>query len=126
MRKKIRYMKELTCIRCPMGCQISVEMKDGEITSITGNTCGRGKSYAQKEMTYPTRTVTTVLPVSSGSSPMVSVKTREDIPKDKVREAMKELSAIKVSAPIHIGDVLLKNIAGTNVDIVATKNVMLL
>ena len=31
--------KELTCIGCPMGCQITVELETGEIKSVTGNTC---------------------------------------------------------------------------------------
>ena len=50
-------------------------------------------------------------------------KTKEDIPKGKIFDCVKALKGIEVPAPVHIGDVILKNVADTGVDIVATKNV---
>ncbi len=113
-------LKELTCISCPLGCQIKVEMKDGEIISVTGNTCPRGDAYARKELTHPTRIVTTSVKVNGGG--VVSCKTKEDIPKDKIFDIVRELKSVTVDAPVHIGDVILSDAAGTGVDIVATSD----
>ena len=114
---------KLTCIACPMGCPLSVEMDGDKVVSVTGNTCPRGKVYAEKEVSNPTRIVTSVVRVSGGESVMVSVKTKEDIPKGKIFDVVKALKDVEVPAPVKIGDVVVPNVAGTGVDIVATKNV---
>ncbi len=115
--------RELICIGCPMGCPLTVELEGSEIISVTGYTCKRGDVYARKEVTNPTRIVTSTVKVENGTADMVSVKTREDIPKDKIFDCVKALKGVTVKAPIHIGDVILSNVAGTGVDIVATKDV---
>lgn len=114
--------RELICIGCPMGCLLTVEMNGTEVVSVTGNTCPRGDAYARKEVTNPTRIVTSTVKVEGGKVDMVSVKTKEDIPKGKIFECVKALKGITVKAPVHIGDVILKDVAGTGVDIIATKN----
>ena len=114
--------RELICIGCPMGCPVTVEMNDTEIVSVTGNTCPRGDAYARKEVTNPTRIVTSTVKVEGESVDMVSVKTKEDIPKDKIFDCVRALKGITVKAPIRIGDVILADVAGTGVDVVATKN----
>ena len=113
----------LICIGCPMGCPLTVTMDKGEVTQVTGNTCKRGDIYARKEVTNPTRIVTSTVMVEGGNHGMVSVKTKTDIPKAKIFECVKALKGIKVKAPVHIGDVILENVAGTGVDVIATKNV---
>ncbi len=115
--------KKLICIGCPLGCRLIVELENGEIISVTGNTCKRGDDYARKEVTGPTRIVTTTVKVAGGKSSMVSVKTRFDIPKDKVFDCIRALKEVVVQAPVSIGDVVLENVAETGVDIVATKTV---
>lgn len=115
--------RELTCIGCPMGCPLTVELNQGEVVSVTGNTCKRGEVYARKEVTNPTRIVTSSVMVEGGNLAAVSVKTKEDIPKEKIFDCMKALKGVKVQAPVHIGDVIIKDVADTGVDIVATKNV---
>lgn len=115
--------RELTCIQCPMGCAITVEMENGEVVNISGYTCNRGRIYAGKEVTNPTRTVTSSVRVSgSATEKMVSVKTKTDVPKEKVLDCVKALKGITVQAPVRIGDVVLHDAAGTGVDIVATRN----
>lgn len=114
--------RELICIGCPMGCPLTVEMNGTEVVSVTGNTCPRGDAYARKEVTNPTRIVTSTVKVEDGKVDMVSVKTKEDIPKGKIFECVKALKGITVKAPVHIGDVILKDVAGTGIDIIATKN----
>jgi CxxC motif-containing protein len=115
--------RELTCIGCPLGCGITVSMENGEVTAVTGNTCPRGDAYARKEVTDPTRIVTSTVRVSGGTAPMVSCKTQTDVPKDKIFDVMESLQNVVVPAPVHIGDVLVPDAAGTGVAIVATKNV---
>lgn len=115
--------RKLTCIGCPMGCPLTVVMNGEEVVSVTVNTCKRGDVYARKEVTNPTRIVTSTVCVKGGSADMVSVKTKEDIPKGKIFDCVKALKGIEVEAPVHIGDVILANVADAGVDIVATKNV---
>ena len=115
--------KELICIGCPLGCPITVEMENGNVISVEGNTCKRGDIYARKEVTNPTRIVTSSVRVAGGNSPMVSVKTQSDIPKDKIFDCIEALKNTVIQAPVSIGDVVLKNVAGTGVDVIATKNV---
>ncbi len=115
--------RELTCIGCPMGCQITVELDKGEVLSVTGNTCKRGDIYARKEVTDPTRIVTSTIIIKDGDKPRVSVKTANDIPKGKIFEVMKDIDAAIAMAPVKIGDVLVKNVAGTGVDVIATRNI---
>ena len=103
------------------GLPLIVTMEAGEVISVTGNTCKRGDVYARKEVTNPTRIVTSTVRVSGGDADMVSVKTKEDIPKGKIFECVKALKSVEVPAPVYIGDVLVKDVAGTGVDIVATK-----
>lgn len=115
--------RELICINCPMGCPLTVTLVDGEVTSVTGNTCPRGDSYGRKEVTNPTRIVTTTVPVDgSATERMVSVKTATDIPKGKIFDVVRALTDIRASAPISIGDVIVADVAGTGVDVIATKN----
>lgn len=116
--------RELICIGCPLGCMLTVTMDGNEVTEVKGNTCKRGDTYARKECTNPTRIVTSTVKVTGGSIDMVSVKTKEDIPKDKIFECVKALKEVAVTAPVHIGDVILSNVAETGVDIIATKNVL--
>ncbi|MCR4568657.1 MAG: DUF1667 domain-containing protein [Pseudobutyrivibrio sp.] len=115
--------RELTCIGCPMGCQITVELEGQDVKSITGNTCKIGENYARNEVTHPERTVTSTAVVLGGDKPRVSVKTKANIPKDKIADVMKEIDAAVVNAPIRIGDIVVKNVCGTGVDVVATRNI---
>lgn len=115
--------RELTCIGCPLGCNVTVTLEAGEISHITGYTCQRGADYARKEVTHPTRIVTSTMAVEGGCAPVVSVKTKTDIPKDMIFQCVRDIKAASVKAPVHIGDVLLKDVAQTGVDVVATKSV---
>jgi len=97
-------------------------MEGSEVLEVRGNSCKRGDIYARKELTNPTRILTSSVWVEGGDVPLVSVKTKSDIPKGKIFDAMKALKGLKVQAPVHIGDVVLANVADTGVDIVATRN----
>ena len=114
---------ELICIGCPLGCPLTVEMKGTEVVSVTGNTCPNGDRYARKEVTDPRRTVTSTVRVLGGSLPVVSVKTAQDIPKNKIFDCMQELATIRVKAPVQEGYVIVSNIANTGVSVIATKEI---
>jgi len=115
--------RELTCINCPMGCRVTVNIEDGKITDISGNTCKRGEIYARAEVTAPVRTVTTTIMVEGGIADRVSCKTKEPVPKEKIFDVMNEIASASCKAPVKIGDILLQNCAGTGVQVVATKSV---
>lgn len=115
--------KTLTCIGCPLGCTLQVEMEGSQVAQVTGNTCPRGEAYAKKELTHPTRILTTTLPVEGGALPMVSVKTAGEVPKEAVFDCVKALRGLTAQAPITIGQRLVENLAGTGVDVIATKSV---
>ena len=114
-------IRELTCITCPVGCALKAEIRQDGAVIITGNKCPRGAAYGEKEMTNPTRVVTSTVRVSGRKDAVVGVKTASDIPKDKIMECMKELAKVEVTLPIKIGDVVLENIADTGVNIVVTR-----
>ena len=117
--------RELTCIGCPLGCAITVTLEGGEVKDVAGFTCKRGKEYARKEVTNPTRIVTSTVRLtgSKTGAAVVSCKTAQDIPKGKIFAVAAALKQVAAKAPVEIGDVLLANVAGTGVDIVATKAV---
>ena len=116
--------RTLTCIRCPRGCSVTVTLADdGSIAGVTGNSCLRGDKYARDEVTHPVRVVTTTVPVvGSATEKMVSVKTAGDVPKGRVFDVVRALAHVTATAPVHIGDVILADVAGTGIDIVATKD----
>lgn len=114
-------VRELICISCPLGCPLRVETDGaGNVTAVTGNTCKRGEAYGRKEVTAPTRTVTSTVLVAGGQSPVVSVRTKGDVPKDSIFAVMDVIRETEVPAPVALGDVLAENIAGTGVDLIAT------
>lgn len=116
--------RELICVSCPIGCAITVEFDDnGEIVSVTGNTCKRGDSYARQECTHPERMLTSTVKVVGGRLPVVPVKSSVPVPKEMLFDCMKEINKVTVKAPVHIGDVVLPNILDTGADIVATNEV---
>ena len=114
--------RNLTCIGCPMGCQITVEFEGEEVFSVTGNTCAIGDKYARQEVTHPERTVTSTVVVVGGANERTSVKTSSNIPKDKIFQCMDEINKVRAQAPLKIGDVVIKGVCGTDVDVIVTKN----
>ncbi len=116
-------VKEMTCIVCPMGCPLKVTMNGDEIVDVTGNTCPRGKKYAITEVTAPRRVLTSTVRVEGGHLPLCPVRTRGDIPKGLLFDAMQEVNALIIKAPVAIGDVLIPDICGTGVPLVACRNI---
>lgn len=115
---------ELTCISCPLGCPLRVETdENGQVVSVTGNTCKRGEIYGRKEVTAPERVITSTVKVEGGKAPLVPVRTKTEIPKGKIWECMAAIRKATVKAPVKLGDVVIPNVAETGVDVVAAKTV---
>ncbi len=115
--------RDLICINCPMGCALHIELEDGQVISLTGNTCPRGDQYGRSEVIHPVRMITTTLPVEGGDLPMVSCKTSQPVDKDVIFDVVRALEGVSVSAPIEIGQVLVSNAAGSGADIIATREI---
>ena len=112
--------RNMICIGCPMGCELTVEIENGVAVSVTGNTCGIGKKYAESEVSAPERMVTST--VMSDSGKPVPVKTRTAVPKDKIFDVVKAIKDTVIKLPAKIGDVAVANAAGTGVDVIVTKD----
>ena len=113
--------REITCIVCPRGCDLICELADdGSLVSVSGNLCKRGQKYAEDECTNPMRVVTSTVRCEDGA--VVSCKTESSIPKSLVLESMKVINATVAPNEVKIGDVLIENILGTGVAVVATSN----
>jgi CxxC motif-containing protein len=116
-------IREFTCIICPNGCDLVVNLEDNNIISIEGALCKKGRTYVEQELIDPQRTISSSVLVNNGEIPLVSVRLNRPIPKDKIFDVMEEIKKIKVEAPVKIGTVLRKNILGLDSDLIVTKNV---
>ncbi len=112
----------LTCIACPVGCDLEIII-DGDNVKVFGNKCPRGQDYAVKEVQSPERILTTTCKIISKKERRLPVKTEKPIPKEKLFDVMREIEKVTVEPPIARGDVIIKNVLGLGVDILATKTV---
>lgn len=116
--------KEMVCIVCPMSCHIEVTIDDeNQITQVKGNTCKRGEIYARSELTNPQRMLTSTVKLESGLYRRLPVITSAPIPKEKLFEVMNEINQIEVCAPIKINDIIIQNVCGLDVNIIASRSV---
>ena len=118
-------IRELTCINCPMGCALKVEIENGEVVSVSGNSCPRGDKYGREEVTAPKRVLTSSIALKGAKEKVVSVRTTGPIDKKLLPEAMKLINQAEASAPVMIGDVVIRNILDSGEDVNITKNITL-
>jgi CxxC motif-containing protein len=116
--------KDMVCIACPLGCKMQIQtLVNGKTTfKISGNKCSRGEKYAIDELTNPTRMVTSTVIIKNGHLSRLPVRTSSAIPKDKIFECMKTLEEVEVEGPVKSGEVIIKNLLGLNIDIIATRS----
>lgn len=112
--------REITCIGCPVGCRITAELENGKIVSLSGYTCNVGKKYAEEELTVPKRMVTALVRVRGQGRPL-PVKTSKPIEKSKIFDCLEEIRLHAVTLPVHAGEVVVSHVCGTDVDIIATR-----
>jgi CxxC motif-containing protein len=112
--------KRITCITCPLGCEISVIGEGAEIQSMSGQGCKRGEEYARNEFIHPLRILTSTVKVSGSTVPLAAIRTSKPIPKELLFPGMEEIRKLRTEAPVKRGEILLPNILGTGADIVVT------
>ncbi|MBQ6773773.1 MAG: DUF1667 domain-containing protein [Synergistaceae bacterium] len=121
-------MSELTerkfiCVSCPLGCGLTVRLdSSGEVIKVEGNTCPRGESYARSEVKDPRRVFASTVRVKGGKLPVCPIRSKTPAPKDKLFEIAQEVAKLEVNAPLEIGQVLIHNVCGTDVDIVTCRD----
>ena len=115
-------MTELTCIVCPRGCRLKAVRRDDGTIEVTGNACPRGEKYAQTELTRPVRVVTTTVKMAGGIHRRCPVKTDGAIPKSLIFDAMRQIGRVTLHSPVRTGQVVLKDVCGTGIDVVATRD----
>lgn len=116
--------KEMICILCPLGCKMQVSEKEdrpGEL-KVRGIQCKKGKDYAYEEYTNPTRTLTSTVVVHNVPLPRLPVKTDKPLPKDLIYRAMDEINKVEIEGPVKMGDVLIKNLLDTDINVVASRS----
>ena len=114
--------QEMICIVCPQGCMLKIDKDENGELLVSNNKCARGPVYAQKELTNPTRTLTATVHVENGALRCLPVKSNEEIPKGRDFEAIEEIKDVVVKAPIKMGDVIVENILGLGIDLIATRS----
>jgi len=115
--------KMITCIVCPIGCKILVEKKGNKVVVCSGNKCKKGIDYATYEALDPRRVLTTSVLVEDGQWPLVSVKSSKPVPKNKLFDVLEEIKEVKIVAPVKLGEIILKNVANTGINIISTKSI---
>ena len=115
--------KKITCIVCPISCKIQFKIDGTHFKLIDGNKCKKGVDYARNEALDPRRMLTSLVIVQNGKWPLVSVKSSRPVPKNKVFFILKEIRKTMINAPVKSGQIIIKNVANTNIDILATKSI---
>lgn len=113
-------MTHLICIVCPKGCHLNVDEENG--FRVTGNGCPRGAAYGAKELTNPTRVLTSTVRISGAAYPRCPVKTDRPIPKGMMQKAAEELNGIRLAAPVKRGDIAAADYLGTGANLIVTKD----
>ena len=114
--------KEYTCTACPKGCTVEVEFEDDEILDISGYTCVRGKEYVEDEFHDPRRILTTTVRINNAKYPRIPVRTETGVPKDELNCCLDALKEVELEAPVGVGDVVVENVCGTDIDVVASRS----
>lgn len=115
--------KNFICIVCPMGCELKADMdENGNLKSVSGNRCKRGEKYAEQESINPMRMLTSTVKIKNALYPRLPVITSESIPKEMIGQVMSEINKVDIKAPIHLRDVVIKNVCGLPVDIIASRS----
>lgn len=117
-----KIKRSVICTSCPVGCDLTVTMVDGEIVEVEGNACKKGINYVEQEIFDPRRMVATTVKVKNGFYPLVPVYTEHPVPKPKIMDILAEIRKVEVEAPVQINDVVLKDVLGTGINVIASRD----
>lgn len=116
--------RSFLCVSCPIGCPLSVDLEGGKFSMVSGNKCPMGASYARNEVANPLRLFTSIVQVESGVLPVCPVRSENPVPLNRIMDIAKALAVVKMRAPIRIGQVILADVCGVGVNIVATRDLL--
>lgn len=116
--------REIICIVCPRGCRIHAALEEGAVKDLSGFGCKRGETYARAECIAPTRTLTTTMRVTGGMLPLLPVRSQTPVPKERLFDFIQAVNAAHVCAPVHIGEVVLENVLGTGINLIASRDLL--
>ena len=114
-------INRMTCIECPVGCQLEVTVETGRVVKVEGNKCPEGETYAVAETEHPVRALTSTVAAEGMEIRMVPVRTDAPIPKGSMMKAMEEIKKLRITRPVRVGDVVIENIAGSGANLIATR-----
>lgn len=117
--------RHFTCITCPIGCEIDVELEDGAVVSMEGNKCDKAEDFVRQEVEEPMRVLTTTVRIKGAKWAMLPVRTDKPVPKRLLFDVMRQLAGIELQAPIQVSDVIANDVAGTGADVIASRSVEL-
>jgi len=118
----LKNKHDFVCINCPLSCELELTEEEGEVLEVSGNECKIGVKYAEEEFRDPRRVVTTTVTAKDGVLPLLPVRTVEAIPKRLVVDAVGALAEVVVQAPVKEREVILPDILGTGIDVVASRD----
>lgn len=116
-------IKKLTCIECPKGCALSVDVVNRRVIEVGGNDCPKGQEYAVSEIENPVRILTSAVLAQGLSLKMVPVRTDKPIPKARIQDAMTEIKKIRIRKSLHTGDIIVNNFLGLRVNLITTRDI---
>ena len=114
--------KKLTCIECPVGCNLSVDVENCKVMKVSGNQCPKGAPYAISEIENPMRILTASVLAEGMDLKMIPVRTDKPIPKHLTFKAMDEIKRIRLNNPVTAGDVIVADFMGLGVNLVTTRD----
>ena len=117
-----KITKSIICTSCPVGCDLTVTMEDGKIVDVEGNVCKKGIDYVEQEIFDPRRMVATTVKVKNGFHPLVPVYTEQPVPKPKIMDVLAEIRKVELEAPVHINDVVVEDVLGTGINVIASRD----
>ena len=115
--------KKLICIICPLGCRMEVQIDGEEVAEVTGNKCKKGEKHARQEVFFPGRVLATTVRTTYPEAPLLPVRSDNLIPKEKLIECMRVIAKTVVKGPVQQGKVIIKNILGLDVNIIASRSI---
>lgn len=115
--------ERLTCVLCPIGCELEVARPAGDALDVRGNQCDRGLDFAAEEVLRPMRNLATSVPLAGTASKMVSVRLSAPVPRDRIFPILAAIAGLRPEPPVHRGQVLIANVLGTGVGVIATRGV---
>ena len=117
-----REIDRLTCILCPVGCELEVRRPDRGL-DVRGNQCEKGIEFATEEVLYPKRNLATSVPVKGSVTRLVSVRLSDRVPREMIFPILREIEGLRPETPVRRGQVLIADVLGTGVDVIATRTV---